>query len=86
MIFKACEVFRENKNHRVFLKPHRFKSGGFLTIKQQQMKQAILLVAVALLVTSSYAQKLDKAKTLFKENKLTEARTEIDNFLAVEKE
>jgi len=49
------------------------------------MKQAILLVAIALLVTSSYAQKLDKAKTLFKENKLTEARTEIDNFLAVEK-
>ena len=50
------------------------------------MKQAILLVAtIALLVTGSYAQKLDKAKTLFKDNKLTEARTEIDNFLAVEK-
>ena len=50
------------------------------------MKQAILLVAtIALLVTSSYAQKLDKAKTLFKDNKLAEAKTEIDNFLAVEK-
>ena len=50
------------------------------------MKQAILLVAtIALLVTGSYAQKLDKAKSLFKENKLNEARTEIDNFLAVEK-
>ncbi len=50
------------------------------------MKQGILLVAtIALLVTGSYAQKLDKAKTLFKDNKLNEARTEIDNFLAVEK-
>ena len=49
------------------------------------MKQAILLVAIALMVTGSYAQKLDKAKSLFKDNKLAEARTEIDNFLAIEK-
>ena len=49
------------------------------------MKQAILLVVIALLVTGSYAQKLDKAKSLLKDNKLAEARTEIDNFLAIEK-
>lgn len=42
-----------------------------------------LFFAASTLVLS--AQKLDKAKDQFKNKKLTEAKTEIDNFLAVEK-
>jgi len=49
------------------------------------MKSLILAV---LLVTTGFgvvAQKIDKAKDLLKANKYAEAKTEIDNFLAVEK-
>lgn len=43
---------------------------------------AVLLVTTGLGV---FAQKIDKAKDLLKANKLADAKTEVDNFLAVEK-
>ena len=49
------------------------------------MKRILFTTLLAAMVTSSFAQKLDKAKDLLKANKLADARTEIDNFLAQEK-
>jgi tetratricopeptide (TPR) repeat protein len=49
------------------------------------MKSLILAVLFVFTGTGAFAQKLDKAKDLLKTNKLTEAKTEVENFLAVEK-
>ncbi len=49
------------------------------------MKSLIITVLLAFTGFGVLAQKLDKAKELLKTNKIAEARTEIDNFLAVEK-
>jgi tetratricopeptide (TPR) repeat protein len=49
------------------------------------MKRIFFTTLFAVLVTGLFAQKVDKAKDLLKANKLMEARTEIDNFLAQEK-
>jgi hypothetical protein len=49
------------------------------------MKRILLTVMLAVSVIGLFAQKLDKAKTAFEKKKLPEAKTEIDNFLAVEK-
>lgn len=49
------------------------------------MKRIFFTTLFAVLVTGLFAQKVDKAKDLLKANKLLEARTEIDNFLAQEK-
>lgn len=49
------------------------------------MKSLILVVLLAFTGLGVFAQKLDKAKDLFKANKFAEAKTEIDNFLAIEK-
>lgn len=49
------------------------------------MKSLILAVLIAFTSLAVLAQKVDKAKDLLKNNKLPEARTEIENFLAVEK-
>lgn len=49
------------------------------------MKRIFFTTLLAALVTGAFAQKVEKAKDLLKANKLTEARTEIDNFLAQEK-
>ena len=49
------------------------------------MKSLILAVLLAFTGFGVFAQKLDKAKDLLKSNKIAEAKTEIDNFLAVEK-
>lgn len=50
-----------------------------------QMRRFLLSTVLTLAVTGLFAQKLDKAKDLLKANKLTEAKTEIDNFLGQEK-
>ncbi|MEP7258299.1 MAG: hypothetical protein ABI687_07925, partial [Flavitalea sp.] len=49
------------------------------------MKSFFLLLVFALSGIGSFAQKIDKAKDLFSKQKLPEAKTEIDNFLAIEK-
>jgi tetratricopeptide (TPR) repeat protein len=49
------------------------------------MKSFLLAVLIATTGFGVFAQKLDKAKDLLKNNKLNEAKTEIDNFLAIEK-
>jgi hypothetical protein len=49
------------------------------------MKRILLTVMLAVSVIGLFAQKLDKAKTALEKKKLPEAKTEIDNFLAVEK-
>ena len=49
------------------------------------MKRVFLSTLLAFLVTGLFAQKLDKAKDKLKEGKLEEAKTEVDGFLAVEK-
>ena len=49
------------------------------------MKSLILAVLLTLTGIGVFAQKLDKAKELLKANKIAEAKTEIDNFLANEK-
>jgi len=49
------------------------------------MKRILLTVMLAASVVGLFAQKLDKAKSSLEKKKLAEARTEIDNFLAVEK-
>lgn len=49
------------------------------------MKRFLFSTVLALMVTGLFAQKVEKAKELLKANKLTEAKTEIDNFLAQEK-
>lgn len=49
------------------------------------MKRIILTTLFAAMATVLFAQKVDKAKDLLKAKKLTEAKTEIDNFLAQEK-
>ncbi|HKP32757.1 MAG TPA: tetratricopeptide repeat protein [Chitinophagaceae bacterium] len=49
------------------------------------MKRFFLTALVILTAITLFAQKLDKAKELFKAGKLSEAKTEIDNFLAQEK-
>ena len=49
------------------------------------MKRILFTTLLAAMVTGVFAQKVDKAKDLLKANKLTEAKTEIDNFLAQEK-
>lgn len=49
------------------------------------MRRFLLSTVLTLAVTGLFAQKLDKAKDLLKANKLTEAKTEIDNFLGQEK-
>lgn len=49
------------------------------------MKKALLVTLLATTGLGLYAQKLDKAKDLLKSNKLQDAKTEIDNVLAVEK-
>src|SRR5689334_5203137 len=49
------------------------------------MKRIFLTALVTLTAFTIYAQKPDKAKELLKAGKLSEAKTEIDNFLAQEK-
>jgi len=49
------------------------------------MKRILLTVLLAVSVVGLFAQKLDKAKTLLEKKKLAEAKTEIDNFLTVDK-
>jgi len=49
------------------------------------MKSLILFVLLATTGFGVFAQKLDKAKDQLKANKLAEAKTEVENFLAVEK-
>lgn len=49
------------------------------------MKRILLTALLAVSVVGLFAQKLDKAKSLLEKKKLADARTEIDNFLAVEK-
>ncbi len=49
------------------------------------MKSVILTLLLAVGSLMVFAQKLDKAKDQFKNKKYAEAKTEIDNFLAVEK-
>lgn len=49
------------------------------------MKRILFTTLLAAMVTGLFAQKVEKAKDLLKANKLTEAKTEIDNFLAQEK-
>jgi tetratricopeptide (TPR) repeat protein len=49
------------------------------------MKRILFTTLCAVLATGLFAQKVEKAKDLLKANKLMEARTEIDNFLAQEK-
>lgn len=49
------------------------------------MKRILLTVMLAASVVGLFAQKLDKAKGLLEKKKLAEAKTEIDNFLAVDK-
>ncbi|NII28705.1 hypothetical protein HB364_26730 [Pseudoflavitalea sp. X16] len=49
------------------------------------MKKVLLIVLLAATGSGLYAQKLDKAKDLLGKKKLTEAKTEIDGVLAVEK-
>ena len=49
------------------------------------MKRILFTTLLAAMVTGVFAQKVEKAKELLKSNKLTEAKTEIDGFLAQEK-
>ena len=49
------------------------------------MKSLILFVLLATTGFGVFAQKLDKVKDHLKANKLNEAKTEVENFLAVEK-
>lgn len=49
------------------------------------MKRVLLTVLLAVTVIGAFAQKLDKAKDLLEKKKLADAKTEIDNFVAVEK-
>lgn len=49
------------------------------------MRSLFLTALLALTGMMVFAQKLPKAKDLLEKNKLAEARTEIDNFLAIEK-
>lgn len=49
------------------------------------MKKTLLFVLLAFLVVIAQAQKVEKAKTLLTGKKVAEAKTEIDNFLAIEK-
>src|SRR5918993_1665514 len=60
---------------------HKFK----FFIKNKNMKSIILAVLFAITSFGVFAQKIDKAKDLLKNNKLDQAKTEVDNFLAVEK-
>ncbi|HYC30127.1 MAG TPA: hypothetical protein VEB42_14940, partial [Chitinophagaceae bacterium] len=49
------------------------------------MKRILFTTLCAVLATGLFAQKVEKAKDLLKANKLMDAKTEIDNFLAQEK-
>lgn len=49
------------------------------------MKKALLFVTIAFMAITMQAQKVDKAKDLLNKKKTAEAKTEIDNFLAIEK-
>ena len=49
------------------------------------MKKVALLIVMATMAITMHAQKLDKAKSLLSSKKVAEAKTEIDNFLAIEK-
>jgi hypothetical protein len=49
------------------------------------MKKLFLTTVLALSAFVLFAQNLDKIKDLYKAKKLEEARTQIDQFLAVEK-
>jgi len=49
------------------------------------MKRVFLSTLLAFLVTGLFAQKLDKAKDQLKAGKLDEAKTEIEGFLAIDK-
>ena len=49
------------------------------------MKKALLFVTIAFTAITMQAQKVDKAKDLLNKKKTAEAKTEIDNFLAIEK-
>ncbi|MFM9908258.1 MAG: hypothetical protein ACKVOW_02850, partial [Chitinophagaceae bacterium] len=49
------------------------------------MKKVILSVVFVIIAIISHGQKLEKAKSLLDSKKLAEAKTEIDNVLAVEK-
>ena len=53
--------------------------------KNTQMRALLLTGLLAFTGFGVFAQKLDKAKDLLGKNKLPEAKTEIDNFLAIEK-
>jgi len=46
------------------------------------MKAILLTALIAITGLSLYAQSLDKAKDFLKANKLTDAKTQIDGFLA----
>lgn len=49
------------------------------------MKHLLVVVGLLLVVTVTEAQKLDRAKDYLTKNKLSEARKEIEDFLAIEK-
>jgi tetratricopeptide (TPR) repeat protein len=49
------------------------------------MKKIVITALLAIAGLGSFAQKLDKAKDLLQRKKFTEAKTEIDNYLAIEK-
>ncbi len=49
------------------------------------MKKALLAVALALVTFTGMAQKVDKAKDYLTKGRLADAKTEIENFLAIEK-
>src|SRR4051812_16851990 len=49
------------------------------------MKRVLLSMVLAFLATGLFAQKLDKAKDKLKEGKLDEAKSEVDAFLAIDK-
>lgn len=49
------------------------------------MKSIFLMICLASFSLSGFAQRLNKAKDLYTKQKLAEAKTEIDNFLAIDK-
>ena len=49
------------------------------------MKKALLFVTIVFTAITMQAQKVEKAKDFLNKKKLPEAKTEIDNFLAIEK-
>src|SRR3954470_23462079 len=66
-----------NRNHLVMI-----ICSFFILNKYFYMKSLFLSLVLVATTAGLFAQKLDKAKDLLGKKKLTEARTEIDNFLA----